>query len=170
MDRWLSSRAKSTDLEIDFDVASGRIAVRAYLMGRFYHCLGLLSVHARDHDFQLDGKTEGTTVQGPERDPRVDGRAGRVDAESAADNPHRALKAGSVAQREKLLGVGGASGATELLRRPDVEIEYAVRRSTVSVAATLDRRLGRIQTFFQCRAHKVGNSDAQSVIPRTGLG
>src|SRR5439155_1132722 len=122
------------------DVASGRLGVRADLVGGVHQLGGLVVVDPGHRAVQLDGHAEAAVVGLDEVDRGVDRELLGRDLLPARDERERAEEARAEAEREELLGVRGLGqvrGAPELGRRLDDQVRMPVGGGGAAVAAAL---------------------------------
>src|SRR5580700_1522553 len=110
-------------------------------------------IDAGERNLELDGKTEGASLDRAQRHARRDGRGARVDAPAATDDAHGALEARAVPEGEELFGIRADACAAQFRRRPDVEIEHAVRGAAMAVATPLDTGFCGVELLQQRSGH-----------------
>src|SRR3954451_14074770 len=143
----LSVQRPAVDAQADVDVASGRVRVRAHLVGATDDLLGQLVVaDLRQRDVELHAEPQRALLGWRHRDAAVDRHVADLGALAAAHHADRALEAGREADREQLLGVGAAALAAQLRGRAQLDVELSVVGAPVAGGAPAgDRRLCRVE-------------------------
>src|SRR5262249_11090345 len=120
----------------DVDIAAGGLRVRADLVRLVHEFVGSALLQAGQVADEV--RVDAEAALGILTEPALDRHAGRVvevDLLGACHQTNRAEEACGVAGREELLGVGALAAAASGLGRAGVQIDPAVGRLHVAVAA-----------------------------------
>src|SRR5699024_8674016 len=148
--RMSRTAATSSDgADLDRDVASRGLRVRAELVSTVDGLLRGLSVDIGDGHLALDRQAEALALLA-DAHLSVDAGLRRVDALFLARHAQSGLEAAAVADGEELLGVGSAARSALLLGGAQVHVDHLVVRGTVSVTSTGDLCLRGVGDALRC--------------------
>src|SRR5688572_2355772 len=127
----------SDDSQADVDIAPRGVGIRADVVGFLDESLRLCLFHARKRDAQSDIQSEAAFRTRTDADIRGDRGVGRnLDLLLRTGCLQGTDEAGSIAGREKLLGViAFAAGSTEFLRGRELDVERAVSGGSAAITA-----------------------------------